>query len=323
MNAKDLSLFYIITGVRGGCKTLAMTCFETEYLRDAWALRRLRKKLGDDTLHPRHKVNVWSSYPVETLWWTPFGKPVLLKAEELDIEKLIVWDPEFQDGVIFFDEIDQVADRQDWMSTVSKMLNAGVQVMRHRNLTFFTSIQSMEWLNSRLYWQADIVIRMRDLVFSSWGQDKKLKPGEVASATWIDKSGMLTGYSFEETKKVYPMTFVGKPFWHCYSTYHDFDVVKLKTKYLLKQPKVTIDMTGQEEEVNNDYEIMHETLRHLISQGKIRDVTAKELWGTAEDLGLKSSKQRMGKYLNEIGVGIKHIEGKGRYNLEQLVAMAK
>jgi hypothetical protein len=315
MNAFDLSLEIIIVGVRGAGKTLLMTHFECEALSRAWALKKLREATGKQ-LFPKQKVNVWSNYPVKALWQPKQGmKAILLESNPLDIERLITWEEEFHDGIIFFDEIDQVADRQDWYSTVAKFLTAGVQVMRHRNLSLILSIQSLEWLNARLQWQADIIIKCRDLAFTPWGKENHVGLGEVINTTWLDKSGIMTGSSFEERKELYQQQFLGKRYFNAYKTTHEFDITANKTKYRVLTPQKVIDMTGETERAEKNKEALQNTIEYLI-YNNTEWISSADLWLRAAEFGFDGEPRKYGQELSKMGVQRKATTGGIRYLLE-------
>jgi len=326
MNAMDLSLIVIVVGVRGSGKTLLMTHFGLETLRDAWIVKRAREFYGYKK-YPRRKVNAWSNYPYKALW-----KPgnVLLQPETLDIDKLITWRPEFHDGVIFFDEIDQVADRQDWQGTLSKLLNAGVQVLRHRNLSMIVSVQSLNWLNARLQWQADIIVKCRDLAFTPWGRDKHLQPGEVMQTTWIDKSGILTGSSYEESFKTYPMQFFGKRYWNAYSTQHEFDIMEYKTKYRLKanvreisqfnDAEIEAQLQEQDTMLNN---VVYSTLMQFVYNGQDK-LPLSEIQKQVKSVGINIKRAQLIDHLEEMHNVTHYVKnGYPWLNLENITNLAQ
>ena len=302
MNAEDLSLVVIVVGVRGSGKTLFMTHLGLEMLRNAWIVEQAREHYGYKK-YPRRKMTAWSNYPYKALW-----KPqnVMLEPQKLDIDKLITWRPEFHDGIIFFDEIDQVADRQDWQGTLSKLLNAGVQIIRHRNLSMIVSVQSLSWLNARLQWQADVIVKCRDLAFTPWGRSKHLLPGEVMQTNWIDKSGVLTGTSYEESFKTYPMQFFGKRYWNAYSTQHEFDIMDYKTKYKLKanvreisavdDSEIEEQLQEQDTMLNN---IVSGVLQNAIYQRKDK-VPLSDVYKQVKAVGVKIKRADLLDHLEEM-----------------------
>ena len=320
--ANDLSLFIIMVGVRGSGKTLLMTHFECELLRQIYAILRLREVMGSRYL-PNRKVNAWSNYPVKRLDILPItGKRIYLEPKPLDIEKLIVWHEEYENGIIFFDEIDQVADRQDWMSTVSKMLNAGVQVMRHRNLSFFTSVQSINWLNARLQWQADIIIKCRDLAFTPWGRSSHLRPGEVSELTWIDKSGIMTGRSYEEYPITYSQLFFGKRYWNNYKTQHEYSVTEARTKYKIKPQVKEIDLSGEEEEIAEWQAIINFTIDFFRYGNPGEEIRSDVFWAKAEECSFPQEQRiRGGRLLKKMGVVTRQSGGYGYYTFDGVVAV--
>lgn len=307
-NSKDLSLEIIIVGGRGSGKTLMETHFEIEYMSHAYVTKLFRELTGRPDAYPRRKVTIWSNYPVSTLWRPPYGgKLIRLEAEKLDIDKLVIWHPMYEDGVVFWDEIDQVADRQDWMATLSKMLTAGIQVMRHRNLSLIATIQSLNWLNARLQWQADIIIKCRDLAFSTWGREQGLAAGEVASATWIDKSGIMTGTPYEENLKTYPLLFFGKRYWNCYETRHEFDIMDLKRKYKIKGEVREIDLSERDADEESNIAVIHDTILQLVGEKKT-EVYRQEFFQRARSIGFSGDERKIEGYLSDIGVtfGLRH-----------------
>lgn len=315
VNAEDLSLVVIIVGTRGSGKTLLMSHFEIEALSRAWAVMRAREIANNPELYPRKKTNVFSNYPVKGLWRPPdYAKPITLESEPLEMDKLVRWHPDFANGYIFFDEIDQVADRQDWMSTVAKLLTAGVQVLRHRNLTLVASIQSLNWLNARLQWQADVIIKCRDLSFTPWGRERGIAPGEIASTSWIDKSGILTGYSFEENGAVYPLRFFGKRYWGAYSTVHEFDILEYKRKYKLNLDTKVITERDNRADINEQR--LRETLEYFLYNNPGERVLTRDFWDMARSLGYTGDAKPIGgQYIKALGVKQSGAGNYSRYDL--------
>lgn len=317
MKALDLSLETIVVGGRGQDKTLLMTHFITEALQRAILVKALRQQTGR-RINPKAKVNIWSNYPYKALWRSKyFKKPYMLEPEHLDIDRLVKWEPEFRDGLIYFDEIDQIADRQDWYSTVAKFLTAGVQIIRHRNLSLILSIQSLEWLNARLQWQADIIIKCKDMAFTPWGRTNNLQPGMVAQTTWIDKSGVNTGTPFEEKPQIYQMLFFGKRYWNAYKTEHEFNITDYKTKYNVKYQTKEIDLTGQDKIEEKNLEAINNALSFLIYNNNDK-IGSNDFWLRASEFGLQGDHKKYVQYLRERGVQEKVVSGGKIYILENV-----
>ena len=314
MNLEDISIVVAIVGVRGGCKTLLDTHFVREQLNRAWSINYLRHIKGRDKLYSRKKVNVWTNYPVTSYFKPPGAKKiVVLKPKPLELEKLITWDPELKDGIIHFDEIDQVADRQDWNSTVSKLLASGAQMFRHRNLSFFMTIQSLDWLNSRLQWQTDIIIKSRDLAFTPWGKSKHLELGEIAKTLWIDKSGIATGYSYEETGRYYPLLFFGKRYWGSYSTYQEHDIIASKQKYRLNLGVKEITTREQIEEQERNNNALYSAIEHFQFEQPGVKIKSTDFSAKLRELGCNLPQTTWGKALKDIGVKSTKYQGVSRY----------
>jgi len=317
MLAEDLSLVEVVVGPRGSGKTLLLTHFITESLARAWALLKLRKAKGNPLLYPRKKVNIWSNFPVKSLWKPPGnGRAILLSSQDLDIEKLITWHPDFKDGIIFFDEIDQAADKQDWMAVLPKLLVKGIKLMRHRNLTLCGSLQFIDELNARLYKQADIVIQNRDLAFTPWGREQHLRPGEVSETIWIDKSGIMTGYAYNETHQTYPLQFFGKRYWGSYATHHDFDI--WTPKYKLNNEVREISSISQLEEQEKNKQAVFTAIYYFVYERPGEKIKSTEFHEKLNEFGCAWTPHVWGKFLINIGVKSTKYQGVSRYDFSNI-----
>lgn len=318
MNLEDISIVVVIVGVRGGCKTLLDTHFVREQLNRAWCINYLREQAGKK-LYPRKKVNIFTNYPVTSYFRPPGAKRARkLQPLQIDIERLITWAPEYRDGIIHFDEIDQIADRQDWQSTVSKLITAGAQMFRHRNLSLFCTIQSMEWLNSRLQWQADIIIKSRDLAFTPWGKAKHLELGEISKTLWIDKSGVATGYSYEETGRYYPLLFFGKRYWGSYPTHHEFDIMDYKRRYKLNIGTKEITTAEQVEQERQNIGAIYQTIEYFQYERPGERIKSTDFAEKLAEHGCDLPGITWGKYLKRMGVPSSKTHGVAKYDFSTI-----
>jgi hypothetical protein len=194
------------------------------------------------------KLRIFSNYPVG-FWKTPIGetRSVYFQPEPLNMEALYVFDKELFDCQVYIDEIDQWMDRQEWAAVTQKLINKVTQLIRKRKMSMHGTIQSFEWLNSRLQFQTDIIVRCREAAFSPWGKMNGLRLGEMAFLTWYDNSGIMTGYTYKENPKTSikeDMFREGHRFWNSYDTSFEFDPLSTSTKYRLKLPVKEIVVGG-------------------------------------------------------------------------------
>jgi hypothetical protein len=322
MNSGDLSLFNVIVGVRGSGKTLLETYLQECALKRAAAIRLLRQIKHNPKYFPKRKTEVFSNYPLN----------YFLKPKPLEMEKLIVQAPEFANCEVFVDEIGGEADRQDWNNPKSKFLNFCIQVMRHRNITFTSTIQSFDWLNARMQWQTDVIVKCRDLAFTPWGRSCNLNQGEVISTVWIDKSGVLTGYSYDETHRVYSLKFFGKRVWGHYDTQHEVDIMGMNTKYEVEREVKRIGRDGlviNEQRIATDtalaQNIIHDTIDYFKHNQPGDRVSSAVFWEQCKERGMvpkdidekkwMAIRQEWGKYLkNGLHVITKSYSGRQMYD---------
>lgn len=317
INPDDLSLFIVVVGVRGSGKTLLLTGLQKYALRQAALIKLIRQAKKKPKLYPKRKPNVFSNYPLKYTF----------KPQTLDVDRLIAWKPEYTNCWVFFDEIQTTMDRQDWQNSGAKMINQGLTVMRHRNISIACTIQSFEWLNARAQWQTDVIVKCRDLVFTPWGRANNLKPGEVINTIWLDKSGVLTGQTYEESHRYYQMKFMGKSVFNNYDTTHEFDVMALNTRYNVERPVKRIDANGNVVDMEREahsaayvQDILHNTIAYYQHNQPGQRIPSREFWDKARDMGLKDNggqtAQHWGPYLTKLGVVRKSYSGVQRYDFE-------
>jgi hypothetical protein len=235
INPDRVTKFIAATGPRGACKTLFMTSHQAKQLVNNY----VRKLLGMEERF------VWSNYPVAFWYKCPAtGQSVYLEARPLNMESFYTFDDELVRGWVYIDEIDQWFDRQEWQSATQKLMNKGLTQIRKKKLSIFCTLQDFGWLNGRAEFQTDIIAKCRESAFTPWGRKHGVDLGEVGFITLRDKSGIMTGYAYDETFKEYQTVFQGKRFWNYYDTNFIFDPIQSMTKYVIKKPEKEIVLPG-------------------------------------------------------------------------------
>jgi hypothetical protein len=324
-NAEDISLFVVVVGNRGGGKTLLLTQLAREKLWLAGQILKLRELTGKKRYLPKRKTTVFTSYPIKDFHSEDAGCD--LHFEKLDVNRLIAWKPEYENCYVIFDEIGLMADRQDWHSPSAKLLNAGIQVMRHRNISFLCSIQSLQWLNSRMQWQTDIIVKCRDASYTPWGRGNHVQPGEVINTIWLDKSGVMTGTSYEENHRFFAVKFYGRRCFNAYETNHEFDVMGTMKKYEIERDVVkfnshgdvlNLDAAAKANAIEQD--IFDRAINYFKYNGPGEFVTSEEFKRVTQDMGYMPGRDydwnQWGKYLTSVGVKRKSVNGRPQYNFD-------
>lgn len=207
---RELSLCACLTGTRGSGKTLTMTIFA--FLKMAYEDKK-----------------VWSNYPIEGIAVFPDGSEKYCASIPLNMDSLYMFDKGIANGIVCIDEVNLWSDSRRSMSITNRLLDAILTLIRHRQLSFYFTVQNEMWLDNRVRYQIDTLIRCTDLAFKY----PKLEFGNYIQLECKDMSGYNTGYPYDETFRVYTQTLqCGKKFWSCYNTEHEFDVLGTQaTKY--------------------------------------------------------------------------------------------
>ncbi len=315
------------TGPRGGHKTIVQTGDMCRYLIRSYLLKLTQLDEPE---------RIYSNYPVGFMYYPGHGLPAAyLKPEPLNMEALYVLDKGFNKCRIFIDEIDQWLDRQEWQTTTQRILSKAVQLIRKRKMSIHGTIQSFGWLNSKFQFQTDVICKCREAAFRPWGRERNLGLGEVGFTDWQDKSGVLTGYPFEELQREFSFTHQSKRFWNCYDTDFEFDPLETSTRYTLKRPKKEIVLPGSDGSSRSDTGPQTPYIRdikmHSERKGRIDSLVADAVYDFREKGQFKVKTGEMFDFVNglaghevdkaEIGAALKRMgikkcgSGYSHYNL--------
>jgi len=302
----------LLSGASGAGKSLLMTDLIADTLMRYYIINTAYAHLLGTKLLPL-PLNVWSNYPVsfeyvpadDGMSWPGASKPVQLTSLMLDVERLYTFAPEMREGKVFIDELDLIADRQDWMSGGQKLLMAIMRQIRKRHMGMTASIQSVNWLNPRFYFHIDTMIGCRDASVTAWGQDKGIDPGEITFLYAKDRSGFNTGYSYDETGQVYESFFRGRKVFNFYNTDYEFSPFEHMVSYQVKRKHKEIDPFANEteqqmqDEATKANDVVANTLLNFKSKG-LEKVSLADFKKEIAAGGLELKRARLIEHLQEI-----------------------
>lgn len=223
-NRKDLALCVCYTGTRGSGKTLSMTIHA--FLKMAYSDKK-----------------VWSNYPIEGTAVFPDGSTKYCASVPLNMESLYVFDKGLAQGIVCIDEVNLWSDSRRSMSVTNRLINSILTLIRHRQLSFYFTVQNENWLDNRVRYQIDTLIRCQDMAFKY----PKLEFGNFIQLSARDMSGYNTGYPYSETGRVYTQVLQkGKNFWGCYDTESEFDVLGTQAIKYKVAPKTKTIVVGDD-----------------------------------------------------------------------------
>jgi len=254
---------------------------------------------------------VWSNMDISFVWE---GNKIY-RSLPLDMEALYTFDVGISDGVVCIDEINLWADSANWMSIGSKLIASIFQLLRKRSLSFYLTVQNFQWLNNRLRWQTDLLVRCYDLCY----RYHNLEPGDIVSQSRVDLSGILTGKVYnpampkESTSERLLRT---RRFKGIYNTLLEFDYLDIQSnKYKIDSTtKVIRDGVITEkptlEAAKNNVRFMLDSLR---AEGK-QMITVDDMKSIVRDYGIEQGFTTVGRILSKEGVTFRRSR-KGDYYL--------
>ena len=177
VNLATDSYIIIFTGWRGGGKTTTMTAkaLQAQYM---------------------FNMRLISNYPIEYMLNRRDGTSQLIKAEPLDLYKLLCFDADYTNCLIIIDEAPDIISHMAATTWKNRLLNVFVRQLRKNHNSLFIGAQQFELLDKSFRWQTDIIVHCED-ASRKYG-DMSLARGEVVELEVLDNSGMWTGHTWEE-----------------------------------------------------------------------------------------------------------------------------
>lgn len=268
------------TGPRGGGKSIMMTYLAChDYL--------LRGK------------PVWSNIPIKVELALPNREVVTAESMPLDPKSFFTLSDELTGGLVCIDELQLYAEARRSQSTKNVLLSYVIMQTRKRGLSFFFTIQQSRWMDNRLQFMADVMMRCRDIAFTPWGFENDITRGNYFSISVEDWSGMLTGRLYSETGESQTFCLWGRPIWGMFNSYDVIDVFEALTPIDLALTRMKIS-TGSDidEESKKVGDIMEKlTAARMAGEDIIKD---RILW---QMLNIPPEGRReAGKILKDLGV---------------------
>jgi len=250
---------YIICfeGRRGGGKTTAMTMMVVKAVA-------------------RCNMKVISNYPIEFMLrrFRPDGKSYLqhVKSEDLDFEKLIMFDDEYKHVLICIDEAPDIISHMASQSWRNRLVAAFTRQIRKNYNTLFLAAQDFELIDKSMRWQVDVIIECKDAA-RHLGDNTGLDNGEMLWLNWYDNSGQWTGYSTDDRirnkelpavkrTKLFPRVLWGdKEHEPVFNSWHQIDILDSLRKVDLKLTPIKIrDSSGGNGRFQVDNNILKQAL---------------------------------------------------------------
>lgn len=198
---KDYNLCIGIVGGRGSgksCSAAALACLD--YLLDG--------------------LPVWSNMDVRIIVrYHGLEKTyATIDLEKIDLLRL---DTEYAGGLWLIDEVNvDISEARRAMSKRATVFSHVLQELRKKKMSLIYTVQSEEWVDTRLRWQTDFYVTCRDL----FTMNHQGHPGERSWWKVYDMSGLILGESPQKQSEVsdfivWEGSFWLKPWWEAYNSF--------------------------------------------------------------------------------------------------------
>lgn len=264
------------TGPRGGGKTSYMT-----YLTEKCAY-----------LYDKRIV---SNYPISLNIRYNNGWIKHIRSEPLDLGKVLTFDEYYRDCILVLDEAPQIINRLATMTWKNRLLDLFIQQIRKWEISLLYASQNEHWVDNELRWQTDIVFYCRDA--SRRYPKAGYKRGGQILINMKDKSGLYSGYSYDERPHIKRFRLLSELIWNTFDTHQRFDVFEglRKVSVDLSPQKIT---DGQHTE---DYSYIEKARDAVFSAIEVGKVKSKDFYKSIGDL-TKKEKDGLAKRLSNCGV---------------------
>lgn len=279
VNMGSDSYIWCFTGVRGAGKSISMAYFA---LKCNWL----------------YGLRLISNYPIECKLNLMNGKSRIVRAEPLDLYRLLCFDADYHDCLILIDEAPDIISHMASMSWKNRLLNIFVRQLRKNHNSLFLGAQQFELIDKSMRWQTDVIAACQDASRKyGWGADYR---GESVLMRLMDNSGMWTGTTYNEAVRrqenlynhhfedpalklmIYPRVLWGekgvtKP---VYDTYYTMDVWESLRKVDMRLQTYQVGDKGEKQAPEGSTEVLARAAA-LIDQIKSREGQAyyqKDFW---------------------------------------------
>lgn len=246
---------------------------------------------------------VWSNFPIS---FNFYGKHY--ESMPLDYHALLRQDPQFENGVIVWDETALWAFARNSQAFFNKMLGLILTLIGKMELNLYVTVQFLKLLDSNVRIQMDALVMCTDLSFKY----PHLGRGTTIGQLMQDISGRFTGETYDYSERIYQRTLHGQFAWYCYNTKQSFLVEETQrklTKDELYIPGFDKEGDYSEEEKENIF------MQQAINEDNFFIV--RTLVGRKVENGRDKIKERV-LYLEAREQGFKGTTADFEYILEQL-----
>lgn len=236
-------------------------------------------------------IPVWLNYNVEFKLKRRDGTVEHLKSQPLDMKALYTFSHEMQGGLVGIDEYQYWADSYSTQSNRNKLLNYIWMQLRHRSLSFYFTVKDPAWVDKRMNFETDLVVKCTDL-FKKYPED--LKKGHKICWDIYRWDVEWTGYEFMRVPKLVSSKELkaAQVLFGIYNTYEIIDPL---------QPGAMggVELDLEKTKVSNKSEIqfaseIYEPRLQEICEGKTR-IWQHEIEATLGNINSKQLRQAMDK----------------------------
>lgn len=248
--------FTLYCGNAGDGKTLLLN----RHILAWFAFTEIRGTYEDcySNIHVR-TPDWWEGRPRETknLELTGLAESIkrTIEHEDNDEKEINQHLEQMHDCMCAWDEMQNVADRQNWHSVKSRLYNYILMQRRHQHYHMAGTVQNPQWLNPRTMYQIDFQVlcksmhRFASRDFADWERI----PGQYIWVRIRDLSGLVRPYSYDEdhyekTLRIGP----NWPFWDSYDTLGNQDVFEPFNKLEIKGKRQRLGAGS--EDTNDNFE---------------------------------------------------------------------
>lgn len=148
------------------------------------------------------------------------GGNVRFQSLPLDKHKFLRFDPMYQNGYVFIDEINlEFAESRRSTSNVNLFFMRAGQQLRKHNLSIIYSVIHEMWIDPRLRELTDIFVKCRDTALSPEGLASHKILGKEIEWNIYPMTRIFNGISYYDNQQpVGPALFYARPFWDVFPT---------------------------------------------------------------------------------------------------------
>lgn len=165
-------------------------------------------------------IDVVSNIPIKGRARAKDGKLYDVEARPFIFAEWLFMDEKKRHVHLFWDEVNFLLASARGNSNVNRIYQGMLQQIRHFNISITYTCININRVDTELRNQTDVLVFCKNGIYTKWGSQSNVDPGEYVELRAYDQSGLLSGSVYDPKNPTpgYYSLLYAKPVWNHYNT---------------------------------------------------------------------------------------------------------